>query len=204
MDSGVPAEPGVPLGKIFLDQERGRMARKDWKERAKKIRLLLLDVDGVMTDGRLGFDGEGREFKFFYARDGIGIKLLQQAGLRVGILSGRRARVVALRAKELGIFLVRQKIKDKAQAFGEILEAEKLRPEQVCYMGDDLVDLPVLCRAGFAVAVADAVAEVKSAAHWVTRSPGGRGAVREVCEKILKMQGKWKKGTRKFFPSPGG
>src|SRR5512135_3160112 len=109
------------------------MARKGWKERAKKIRLLLLDVDGVMTDGRLGFDAEGREFKFFYARDGIGIKLLQEAGIRVGILSGRRARVVALRAKELGISLVRQKIRDKALALGEILEAAKLRPEQVCY-----------------------------------------------------------------------
>jgi len=180
------------------------MARKSWKERAKKVRLLLLDVDGVMTDGRLGFDGQGREFKFFYARDGIGIKLLQQAGVRVGILSGRRAKVVALRAKELGISLIRQKIKDKAQALGEILETEKLRPEQVCYLGDDLVDVPVLRRVGFAVAVADAVAEVKSGAHLVTKTPGGRGAVREVCEIILKIQGKWGEGTRKFFSSPGG
>jgi 3-deoxy-D-manno-octulosonate 8-phosphate phosphatase (KDO 8-P phosphatase) len=179
------------------------MAKKDWKERAKKIRLLLLDVDGVMTDGRLGFDGEGREFKFFYARDGIGIKLLQQAGVRVGILSGRRAKVVTLRAKELGISLIRQKIQDKSRALGEILEAEKLRPEQVCYMGDDLVDLSVLRRVGFAVAVADAVAEVKSVAHLVTQTPGGWGAVREVCEKVLKIQGKWEKGTRKFFSSRG-
>jgi 3-deoxy-D-manno-octulosonate 8-phosphate phosphatase (KDO 8-P phosphatase) len=174
------------------------MAGESWKERAKKVRLLLLDVDGVMTDGRLGFDGEGRECKFFYARDGIGIKLLQQAGVRVGILSGRRAKVVSLRAKELGISLIRQKIKDKAQALGEILETEKLRPEQVCYMGDDLVDLSVLRRVGFAVA------EVKFMAHLVTRNPGGRGAVREVCEKILKIQGKWEIGTRKFFSSPGG
>jgi 3-deoxy-D-manno-octulosonate 8-phosphate phosphatase (KDO 8-P phosphatase) len=187
-----------------MDKERGRMARKGWEERARKVRFLLLDVDGVMTDGRLGFDGEGREFKFFYARDGIGIKLLQQAGVRVGILSGRRAKVVTLRAKELGISLIRQKIKDKAEALGEILKTEKLRPEQVCYMGDDLVDLSVLRRVGFAVAVADAVAEVKFVAHLVTRTPGGRGAVREVCEKILKIQGKWEKGTRKFFSSPGG
>ena len=180
------------------------MVRKDWKERVKKVRLLLLDVDGVMTDGRLVFDGEGREIKFFYARDGIGIRLLQQAGVRVGILSGRKAKGVALRAKELGISLIRQKIKNKAQALEEILETEKLRPEEICYMGDDLVDLSVLYRVGFAVAVADAVGEVKSMAHLVTRTPGGRGAVREVCEKILKMQGKWEKETRKFFPSPGG
>ena len=180
------------------------MERKAWKERAKKVRLLLLDVDGVMTDGRLGFDGEGREFKFFYARDGIGIKILQEAGVRVGILSGRKAKVVSLRAKELGISLIRQKIKDKGQALGEILATEKLRPEQVCYMGDDLVDLAVLRRVGFAVAVADAVAEVKSRAHLVTRAPGGLGAVREVCENILKIQGKWEKGTRKFFSFPGG
>jgi 3-deoxy-D-manno-octulosonate 8-phosphate phosphatase (KDO 8-P phosphatase) len=185
-------------------ERTGRMAQKGWQERAKKVRLLLLDVDGVMTDGRLGFDGEGREIKFFYARDGIGIKLLQEAGIRVGILSGRRARVVALRAKELGISLVRQRIRDKAQALEEILETERLRPEQVCYMGDDLVDLPVLRRVGFPVAVADAVPEVKFMAHLVTRNPGGRGAVREVCEKILKIQGKWEKGIRKFLSSPAG
>ncbi|NWF54138.1 MAG: HAD hydrolase family protein [Syntrophaceae bacterium] len=180
------------------------MARKIWEEKAKKVRLLLLDVDGVMTDGRLGFDGKGREFKFFYARDGIGIKLLQQMGVRVGILSGRRAKVVSLRAKELGISLVRQKIQDKAQALAEILETENLRPEQVCYMGDDLVDLSVLRRVGLAVAVADAVEEVKSLAHLVTRAPGGLGAVREVCELILKTQGKWEKGTKKYFSLPVG
>jgi 3-deoxy-D-manno-octulosonate 8-phosphate phosphatase (KDO 8-P phosphatase) len=157
-----------------------------------------------MTDGRLAFDEEGRELKFFYARDGIGIKLLQEAGIRVGILSGRRARAVALRAKELGISVVRQKTRDKAQALGEILEAEKLRPEEACYMGDDLVDLPVLRRVGFPVAVADAVPEVKSMARLVTRNPGGRGAVREVCEKILKIQGKWEKGMRKFRSSLSG
>jgi len=180
------------------------MVRKGWKERAKKVRLLLLDVDGVMTDGRLAFDGEGKELKFFYARDGIGIKLLQEAGIRVGILSGRGTKAVALRAKELGISLVRQKSRDKGLALGEILEAENLRPEQVCYVGDDLVDLSVLRRVGLPVAVADAVPEVKFMARLVTRNPGGRGAVREVCEKILKIQGKWEKGMRKFRSSPAG
>ena len=178
------------------------MRKKGWKERAKRIRLLLLDVDGVMTDGRLGVDGAGREFKFFYARDGIGIRLLQRAGLKVGILSGRRAKVVELRARELGIDLLMQKIQDKARALEEILKKEKLHREQICYVGDDLVDLPVLTRVGLAVAVADAAPEVKAAAHLVTRRPGGMGAVREVCEILLKAQGKWKAGVRKYFPPP--
>jgi 3-deoxy-D-manno-octulosonate 8-phosphate phosphatase (KDO 8-P phosphatase) len=178
--------------------------KKGWKERAKKVRLLLLDVDGVMTDGRLGFDGAGRESKFFYARDGIGIKLLQRAGLRVGILSGRKAGVVELRARELGIDLLLQKVEDKARGLEEALRKERLRPDQVCYVGDDLVDLPALLGAGLAVAVGDAVAEVKAAAHMVTRSPGGRGAVREVCEALLKAQGKWTAGIGRYYPRPGG
>ncbi len=182
--------------------EGSKLRKKSWKERAKRIRLLLLDVDGVMTDGRLGFDSAGREFKFFHARDGIGIRLLQGAGLKVGILSGRRAKVVDLRARELGINLLRQKIQDKAGALEEILKKEKLRREQICYVGDDLVDLPVLTRVGLAVAVADAAPEVKAAAHFITRKPGGRGAVREVCEILLRAQGKWKARIQKFFPAP--
>jgi len=180
------------------------LRKKSWKKRAKRIRLLLLDVDGVMTDGRLGFDGAGREFKSFYARDGIGIRLIQRAGLRVGILSGRRARVVELRARELGIDLLLQKVQDKARGLKEILKKEKLRPDQICYVGDDLVDLPVLTRVGLAVAVADAAPEVKAMAHVLTRKPGGMGAVREVCEILLKAQGKWKAGVQKYFPTPAG
>jgi 3-deoxy-D-manno-octulosonate 8-phosphate phosphatase (KDO 8-P phosphatase) len=186
------------------NKERNQIERKGWKERAKRIRLLLLDVDGVMTDGRLGFDGAGREFKFFYARDGIGIRLLQRAGLKVGILSGRRAKVVELRARELGIDLLMQKIQDKARALEEILKKEKLHREQICYVGDDLVDLPVLTRVGLAVAVGDAAPEVKAAAHIITRKPGGMGAVREICEILLRAQGKWKARVQKFFPAPGG
>jgi 3-deoxy-D-manno-octulosonate 8-phosphate phosphatase (KDO 8-P phosphatase) len=178
--------------------------KRGWKERAKEICLLLLDVDGVMTDGRLGYDCAGREVKFFYARDGIGIRLLQRAGLRVGILSGRRAKVVELRAGELGIDLLRQKIQDKGRALEEILNKEKLQGKQVCYVGDDLVDLPVFSRVGLAVAVADAVPEVKAAAHLITRKTGGRGAVREVCEILLRAQGKWKAGVQKFFPAGRG
>jgi len=187
-----------------MKAKKGPRGKRGWKERARRVRLLLLDVDGVMTDGRLGFDGAGVEFKFFHARDGIGIKLLQRAGLRVGILSGRKARVVELRARELGIDLLRQKVRDKARALGEILHAERLSPAQVCYVGDDLVDLPVLLGVGLAVAVADAAPEVRAAAHLVTQKPGGRGAVREICENILKAQGKWAAVTKGYFPAGGG
>jgi len=184
---------------------KNRATRKrGWKEKARRVRLLLLDVDGVMTDGRLGFDGAGREFKFFYARDGIGIKLLQRAGLRVGILSGRKARVVELRAGELGIDLLLQKIQDKARGLEAVIRRERLRPDQICYVGDDLVDLPVLLEVGLAVAVADAVSEVKAAAHFVTRKPGGRGAVREICEGILKAQGRWTAEIGRYYPAAGG
>ena len=177
--------------------------KRTWKERAKQVRLLLLDVDGVMTDGRLGFDGSGRELKFFYARDGIGIRLLQRAGLRVGILSGRKAKVVELRARELGIDLLLQKSQDKAQGLEEVLRREGLRPDQICYVGDDLVDLPVLFGVGLAVAVADAVPEVRAAAHFVTQKPGGRGAVREICEALLKAQGRWTAEIGRYYPGAG-
>jgi len=171
-----------------------------WKERARKICLLLLDVDGVLTDGKVGIDGSGGEIKFFDIRDGHGIKLFQRGGLEVGILSGRAARAVRVRARELGIQLVRQKALDKGRVLEEILRLKRVHPEQVCYVGDDLVDLPVFFRVGLAVAVADGVEDLKRHAHYITRNPGGRGAVREICEQILKAQGKWDGATRRYFP----
>jgi 3-deoxy-D-manno-octulosonate 8-phosphate phosphatase (KDO 8-P phosphatase) len=165
------------------------LVRKNWKEKAKLIRLLLLDVDGVLTDGRLAFDGAGREIKFFHIRDGQGIRLLQQAGIRVGIVSGRKSKSVDFRARELGIHLVFQEVRDKVRILETVLKRENLRAEEVCYAGDDLVDLAVLSSVGLGVAVADAVPEVKAVAHYTTRAPGGRGAVREICEKILEAQG---------------
>jgi len=156
-------------------------------------------VDGVLTDGRVVYDGGGRELKFFHIRDGHGIKLLQRAGLRVGILSGRRSSAVRLRAKELGIDLLLQKALDKAKVLEAILREKKIRAEQVCFVGDDLVDLPVFGRIGLAVAVADSVEDVRARAHYITHHPGGQGAVREVCEMILKAQGKWKRVTQKYF-----
>ena len=174
------------------------MRRKDWKERAKAIRLLLLDVDGVLTDGRITYDGSGREWKSFDIRDGQGIRLLQRAGLEVGILSGRKAAAVRTRAKELGLRLLRQRVTDKAKALEEIMVQKNYQREHICFVGDDLVDLPVFVRVGLAVAAADSVEEVKACAHYITRNPGGRGAVREVCDLILKAQGKWAAVTQEY------
>lgn len=159
-------------------------------------------MDGVLTDGRVGYDGAGRELKFFDIKDGHGIKLLQRAGLEVGILSGRRSRAVRIRAQELGIQVVQQKALDKGKALEGILRRKKLKPEEICFVGDDLVDLPVFLRVGLAIAVADCVKDLKGLAHYITRHPGGRGAVREVCEMILKAQGRWDDVTRKYFRPP--
>jgi len=179
-------------GKIIL-------RRKDWQKRAKNIRLLLLDVDGVLTDGRIIYDGSGREGKSFNIKDGLGMVLLQRAGLEIGILSGRKSPAVTARAKELGIGLCKQKVLNKGKALEAILRMKKIRAEQICFVGDDLVDLPVFLRAGLAVAVADSAEEVQANAHYVTRLPGGQGAVREVCELILKAQGQWKKVTHQYI-----
>jgi len=160
-------------------------------EKIKRIRLLLLDVDGVLTDGRIIYDDDGRETKFFDVRDGHGLKLLMRSGVEVGIITSRESRVVAHRAKNLGIELVRQGMLDKLKALEEILEERPYAPEEIAYVGDDTVDLPVLKRVGLSVAVADAVEEVKEMADYVTGKTGGRGAVREVAELILKAQGKW-------------
>jgi 3-deoxy-D-manno-octulosonate 8-phosphate phosphatase (KDO 8-P phosphatase) len=175
------------------------LRQEGWEARAKRIRLLLLDVDGVLTDGRIVLDEAGRELKFFNIKDGLGIKLLQQAGFKVGILSGRRSPAVRLRAKELGIRLIRQGVVDKREALEAVLRKEKFRAEQICFVGDDLVDLPVFYRVGLAVAVADSLEEVKAEAHYITRHPGGRGAVREVCDLILKAQGKWEAAAKKYL-----
>jgi 3-deoxy-D-manno-octulosonate 8-phosphate phosphatase (KDO 8-P phosphatase) len=174
-----------------MENKKNNAKKKNWQKRVEKIRLLLLDVDGVLTDGRIIYDGSGKEWKSFDIKDGQGIKLLQRAGIEVGILSGRSAAAVRLRARELGLALVRQKVRDKEKVFAEIMSRKRLTAEEICFMGDDIVDVPVLRRVGFAVAVADGVDLVKSCAHYVTSRPGGRGAVREVCDLILRLQGKW-------------
>jgi 3-deoxy-D-manno-octulosonate 8-phosphate phosphatase (KDO 8-P phosphatase) len=157
----------------------------DTLERAARVRLLIFDVDGVLTDGRLWLGSDGSELKAFHTRDGHGIKLLQAAGVLCAVISGRRSAAVERRMRELAIEHVYQGIEDKLAAYRSLLAKLDLSPEETGYVGDDVVDLPVMSQVGLAVAVADAFEPVREAAHWVTRSPGGRGAAREVCELIL-------------------
>lgn len=166
------------------------MANKDI-ELAKPIRLILSDVDGVLTDGSITIDNSGIESKSFYVRDGLAIKFWQRCGFTFGILTARNSQVVKLRAAELGIDVVRQGFSDKLPAAREILAELGIAPEETCYIGDDLPDLPVLYEVGLPVTVADAAAEVLKAAKWTMHSPGGRGAVRELIERLLKAKGSW-------------
>lgn len=157
--------------------------------RAKEIQLLLLDVDGVLTDGSIVYGNGGTELKGFNIKDGFGIRLLREAGVEVGIITARRSEAVERRAQDLKLAHLYQGVANKIEAFAEILAAQKLTPRQVAYMGDDWLDLPLLSRVGLAVTVADGVAEVKAVAHYVTREAGGRGAVRELCELIIEAKG---------------
>jgi 3-deoxy-D-manno-octulosonate 8-phosphate phosphatase (KDO 8-P phosphatase) len=169
------------------------------RERLRRIRLLLLDVDGVLTDGRIIYDAQGIETKAFDVKDGHGLKLLQRSGVQVGIITGRQSEVVDIRARELGIDMVYQGAKDKLVPFEEILQKLQMAADEVAYMGDDLPDLPVLRRAGWAVAPLDAVGEIKPYVHYVTSRPGGRGAVREVCDLLLQENGCWPELTSRYF-----
>lgn len=159
--------------------------------RCENIQLILSDVDGVLTDGGIIFDNQGIETKKFFVRDGLGIILWKRAGHDFGILTARTSHIVNVRADELGIDLVRQGFQEKLQVAQEIMDQRNLKPAQVCYIGDDLADLPVIRHVGLGVAVADAAADVASAADYVTHAGGGRGAVRELIEIILKAQQRW-------------
>ena len=166
--------------------------------RCRPIELILSDVDGVLTDGGVIFDNQGIEIKRFHIRDGLGIKLWQRAGHQFGLVTGRASHIVQLRAVELGIDLVRQGVDDKLPAVKEILTHRRLRPEQVCYVGDDLPDLPVLRYVGLAASVGDGCEELHAASHYVTKSHGGCGALREIIEMILKAQDRWDDVLRKY------
>jgi 3-deoxy-D-manno-octulosonate 8-phosphate phosphatase (KDO 8-P phosphatase) len=168
------------------------------KSRIRKIRLLMLDVDGVLTDGRIIIDDAGLESKFFDVRDGHGLKLIMRCGLDVVLLTGRSSAVVTHRARDLGIREVFQGILNKLEFFQQFIEKREIRPEEVAYVGDDMVDIPILKRVGFSAAVKDAVEEVREIVDHVTERPGGRGAVRELCELILKVQGRWDEVTLKY------
>lgn len=158
-------------------------------ERAARVRMLVLDVDGVLTDGKLYFDNNGNELKTFSTRDGFGMRCLQRHGIELALITGRKSLIVDKRAEQLGIRHVYQGRNDKLKAFAELLEATGFEANTVCYAGDDWIDLPVLDRVGFSVTVADADAVVKRRVHWVTSRPGGRGAVREICDLIMAATG---------------
>ena len=160
-------------------------------ERCRPVELILSDVDGVLTDGRIVYDSQGIESKRFHIRDGMGIRLWQKAGYRFGLITLRSSHMVKMRAAELGIEIIRQGVGDKGVAVRQVLGELRLEPRQVCYVGDDLPDLPGVRAVGLGVAVADACAELRHVAHYVTATIGGAGAIREVIEVILKAQRRW-------------
>jgi 3-deoxy-D-manno-octulosonate 8-phosphate phosphatase (KDO 8-P phosphatase) len=158
-------------------------------ERAKRVKLMIFDVDGVLTDGGLRYGADGETFKTFNVLDGQGIKMLQQSGVKVAIISARNSAIVARRASDLGITMLRQGVHDKRAAFEQVLAEQGLAPTDAGFMGDDVIDLPVMTRVAFAASVPNGHPEVRSRAHFVSEAGGGRGAVREVCDVILRAQG---------------
>jgi len=171
----------------------------DITQKAQLIKLLILDVDGVMTDGKVVYSDSGEELKFFDSRDGHGIKMLMRTGIDVAIITGRMSKAVEHRAANLDIGMVYQKALNKLEAYEEIVARKCLSDQEICAVGDDLPDVPLLRRAGFAVAVPDAVDEVKSLADYTTRRSGGNGAVREVCDLIMKAQRTWQTVTSRYY-----
>jgi 3-deoxy-D-manno-octulosonate 8-phosphate phosphatase (KDO 8-P phosphatase) len=174
----------------------------DIGERARRIRLLLFDVDGVLTDGKILLHADGSESKSFDIRDGTGIVLAQRAGLRTGLLSARHSGATAERAAQLRIPIVRQGSADKLETLEEIIAAEGISAGEVAFMGDDLLDLPVIEHVGLAAAPVDAADEVRSRAHWIATRRGGDGAVRELIEMVLKAQGRWDGIVASFIEAP--
>ncbi len=164
-----------------------------------KIKAIVLDIDGVLTDGRIGYRNDHNEIKFFHVRDGHGIVLARRAGLKVGILSGRRSLANEVRAQELKLDFLYQGSRNKAEGFARLLEEQELTGEEVMYIGDDLVDIPPMRKSGIAVAVGDGVAELDLFCHYRTKCRGGGGAVREAIEYLLKGQGKWEELLTRYL-----
>jgi 3-deoxy-D-manno-octulosonate 8-phosphate phosphatase (KDO 8-P phosphatase) len=180
----------------LLEKARNRQSPEErgyvWRSclpKAKSVKLFLLDVDGVLTDGTITYTHEGKEIKSFNTRDGLGIRLLQEGGVEVGLITARESEAVTRRAEDLGLKHVFQKTRNKLEIFEKLTNELSLQNSEVGYMGDDWLDLPLLVRVGFAATVADAVPEVREAAHYVTKRGGGKGAVREVCDLILDAKG---------------
>ncbi len=175
------------------------MAELTVAQRAAKIKMLVLDIDGVLTDSLVVIGPNGSEFKNFCVRDGLGIKLMEHFGISTALISGRSSESNRSRAKELAIKDLYEGILHKAPAFEKVLEDNGLKPEEAAFMGDDLIDLPAMELAGLALAPADAVLEAREAAHWVCSAKGGRGAVREACDLLLKSQGFWEDAVKVYF-----
>lgn len=171
----------------------------DFLARIRPLKLMAFDVDGVLTDGRLYFSADGTESKSFHTQDGQGLRLLREAGLKIALITARRSEIVERRGRELGVHFCLQGVEAKHHAFEDVLDELKIGPEQAGYMGDDLLDLPALTRAGFAATVPAASAEVRSRSHYVTRRAGGEGAVREVCELILRTQGSFERVLAEYL-----
>ena len=169
------------------------------KEKLVNIKLLLLDVDGVLTDGKITYTDKGEEIKSFNSKDGLGIRLLMDAGIKVGIITGRKSNALAHRCKNLGIDLLFDGITDKVKAFNIILKKTKMTANETAFAGDDLLDLGVMKLAGLSISPADAHPHIQKYADMVTRQNGGDGAVREICDEILKAQGKWESIIDKYM-----
>ncbi|HCL81622.1 MAG: hypothetical protein A2077_05460 [Nitrospirae bacterium GWC2_46_6] len=181
------------------DKWQPTKGKKQIAQIAENIKLLILDVDGVLTDGRIILDNDGNEFKAFHVRDGHGIKMLQKAGIKTAIITGRHSKVVERRAHELGITEVYQRCHIKSVAYDHLIEKMGITDGETAYVGDDIVDIPLFRRVGLSVAVADATDEAKAEAMLVTKNRGGMGAVREVCDLILKSNGKWKELSDEYY-----
>lgn len=179
------------------------MLPADLRARAERIKLLILDVDGVLTDGRIYVDSERENLKAFHVQDGLGMKLLQQAGIELAIITGKESAMVSVRMATLGVKHVAQNQPNKIAAFERLLTKLNLDPSAVAYVGDDLPDLALLTRVGLAVAVANAQPCAKKIAHYQTQAKGGKGAVREVCDLLLQAQGKWDLIENSFVKTGG-
>jgi 3-deoxy-D-manno-octulosonate 8-phosphate phosphatase (KDO 8-P phosphatase) len=167
--------------------------------RARHVQLVLFDVDGVLTDGRLYFGDDGTEYKAFHTRDGHGMKMLRESGVEIAVITGRDSPIVARRMDTLGIKHVYQGRMDKLTPFRHLMSELRLAPERVACVGDDVMDLPIMCRVGLAIAVQDAHPLVKAHAHWHTPHPGGCGAARDVCDLIMQAQGRWDEQMRRYL-----
>jgi 3-deoxy-D-manno-octulosonate 8-phosphate phosphatase (KDO 8-P phosphatase) len=168
-------------------------------QRAARVKVMIFDVDGVLTDGSLTYGPDGEATKTFFVLDGLGIQLLQKTGVQTAIISARQSPIVVTRARDLGIGHVYQGMHDKRVAFAKLLEATGATAEQCGYIGDDVIDLPLLTKVGFAVTVPSGHPEVQHRAHYVTRAAGGRGAVREVCDLVMRAQGSYEKALAPYF-----